>query len=484
VSVVRTTKAADPKATAAKASGFGSASVTVKHASANAHQRSVLETVIGVGVGLNAPPDVLVMAVMCVTQESVAGQSEDRGGAAGPFSKLSQSNGVSRDAHDFYKGGQDFQGGGAIASYAKYHGQKTLGWMVTDVQRDYTWGTSRQGADFQQWRDEAQKTVAAYQGTGAGSFADGGSAGAVVVHRYEFTRGEKGGKKENSWDASGRLATELLWSRWAAGNVFAYASQDELIAQPPSVTLDGTEAYLLDFPQWEWGSGRPIHTLTFHVLADRWGVMPGGVIEWDQGMPWDGRWLVSAVSGDSLDSPVVEVVVKRPTHKRNEPANETSQKAATGAAGDAGSSAGAGPLGKLSGTPKEIIDRYVLPVGRKHGMLSPTGALTPSNVDAANAQHGSTTSGGRSDHQGPPSQAWAADMDNPHREENPVGPGWACAKEVADMFGISNGFGSKRGALVEGNKDGYHIQVIYGIDLGTAGGGNHKNHCHCGVHRA
>lgn len=90
-----------------------------------------------------------------------------------------------------------------------------------------------------------------------------------------------------------------------------------------------------------------------------------------------------------------------------------------------------GKLGSVQGkTPKQIIDTMVVPLARKHGMLT---GITPAMVTAANAVHGPTVSGGRSDHQGPPSEAWASDMSN-----GVMTPGeLALFHDLADLFHIT-----------------------------------------------
>src|SRR4051794_32274770 len=64
-----------------------------------------------------------------------------------------------------------------------------------------------------------------------------------------------------------------------------------------------------------------------------------------------------------------------------------------------------GETGGVKGkTPKGVIDSIVIPIAKKHGWRG-----SAATIAAANAVHGPTTTGGRSDHQGPPSKAWAGD---------------------------------------------------------------------------
>lgn len=117
-----------------------------------------------------------------------------------------------------------------------------------------------------------------------------------------------------------------------------------------------------------------------------------------------------------------------------------------------------------TGTPKNIIDTIVLPLARAHGIN-----VTPASVANANARHGATVTGTRSDHQGPPSVAWAADMSNGTTtpEED------ALAADLARRFDIPwDGSG-----LSNATHNGYRFQLIYR----TLEGGNHFNHVHFGV---
>jgi len=140
---------------------------------------------------------------------------------------------------------------------------------------------------------------------------------------------------------------------------------------------------------------------------------------------------------------------------------------ACGAAPDGGAATGA--LGRLEGSPQEIINRVVA-YASDHGFPS----LTPATVTAANARHSvSTTSGNTSDHKGPPDQAWAVDVSNgisPTREMDEL------AAAIASAFDIPwQGSG-----LVNAGNAEYRIQLIYR----TCDGGDHWNHIHLGIKRA
>lgn len=120
-----------------------------------------------------------------------------------------------------------------------------------------------------------------------------------------------------------------------------------------------------------------------------------------------------------------------------------------------------------SGSPKNVIDTIVVPLARNNHMQT---GITPEGVEAANKRHGPTISGGRSDHQGPPTQAWAADMSNgtsPTKEMDSL------AADLAKRFKIPwDGSGAQ-----SATHNGYRYQLIYRSMVG----GNHYNHVHFGV---
>ncbi len=129
--------------------------------------------------------------------------------------------------------------------------------------------------------------------------------------------------------------------------------------------------------------------------------------------------------------------------------------------------AASGELGVLSGTPKEIIDNQVIPLAKQLGF-----DISPESVASANAAHGPTVNGTRSDHQGPPNEAWAADISNggsPTKEMDEL------AQKLAAAFGVKEW----QGGCNSNVKDGYRIQVIYRTDCG----GNHYNHVHIGIRK-
>ncbi len=121
----------------------------------------------------------------------------------------------------------------------------------------------------------------------------------------------------------------------------------------------------------------------------------------------------------------------------------------------------------IAGTPKQIVDAIALRIAAQCGINR-----SVATNDAANAAHGPTISGGTSDHQGPPTVAWAADISN---GSSPTPEMDRLARALATRFKIPwDGAG-----LRNATHGGYRYQLIYR----TMEGGNHYNHVHFGVRR-
>lgn len=125
-------------------------------------------------------------------------------------------------------------------------------------------------------------------------------------------------------------------------------------------------------------------------------------------------------------------------------------------------------------TPKEVIDRVILPIARRNGI-----PITPAQVEAANAQHSTdTTSGNVSEHKGPPTVAWAADISDAWMSTVGSPRMDHLAMELARLAGIPwTGAGLENGELRLGECL-FRLQLIYM----TLEGGDHRNHVHAGVH--
>lgn len=323
------------------ARGTGSERYTVKGKRATARQRAVIDGVLGQAREDRASRRVMIAAVMTVTEESNAGElahvttgDDDTGiyQQGRPWVSVADAKDPAASTHAFLITGP--------TAWKKVHGSVkkapgNLSQAIHEVQRN------RDPNAYAQWEEEATGTVDTWLAS------DGESEGGTYIKRYTFTRGEKGGQRENSWDAAQRLVEEVGAYRWAAGNVFYAVSGDELRAGKPSLTIAGGEGWLLREPAWSWAASRAISEVTLVALADRWDVLPGAVVVLHRSYgAMSGRWMVWNVSGTALESPEVTIVLRRPTRLRSEPASEVADR--SGESGEGG--------GALMDAAKQISD--------------------------------------------------------------------------------------------------------------------------------
>jgi hypothetical protein len=331
--------------------GAGSGIYKVKGKRATAKQRETIDGCLAQAQEDNASRRVMIATVMCITQESNAGELASTMTGNDDVGIFQQGrNWVSeKGAKDPAASTHAFLITGPT-SWKKVHGgvksaPGNLDAAITRVQISV--------GGYAPWEKEATDTVDTWLDTG-------GSGGGSYIKQYNFTRGEKGGSAENSWDASARLVEEVGAYRWAAGNVLYAVSGDELRAGAPSLTIRGDESWLLRAPAYSWANNRAVTEVTMDVLGSRWDVMPGAIAMLAARFgPLTGRWMVWNVSGDSLESPVLHVVLRRPTRLRKEPASERAQRAE----GEAG-----GSVGALYDICKRISDnRHEYSWGGSHG---------------------------------------------------------------------------------------------------------------------
>ncbi len=141
-----------------------------------------------------------------------------------------------------------------------------------------------------------------------------------------------------------------------------------------------------------------------------------------------------------------------------------------------------GGIGQVQGTPEQIVNSVV---DWAAGLGTSTGPGEKMSIPAvwrANDAHGSTVTGGRSDHQGPPQFAWAVDIVDPANRDAPTPKKDKIAAALAQAYGIPPTSGSCSTAVwdcASTTIGHYRIQLIYR----TYCGGNHYNHVHFGVRR-
>jgi hypothetical protein len=435
--------------------------IKVKDVAADGEQLRNIQKAMDVANSLNAPERaVLAMCCAGIAESgfrSVANfQGSNYTGVFQGSKDIFSVNDTTREAHYFLKGGKGFNNGGGIHLA---HKGLPVGEIATLVESG-----GKPASFYGVHLSEAQKIYSVYHGR-SGVTSDT-SVNIVVAKPFAFARG----KNENSWDAIQRLAEEVNFRAFVRDGRLWYVSEEFLFNQAPQIDLvegeDGVDEVTFDI---DLGSRNEVTELQASAHAERWTVLPGMVaMAHDQG-PADGRWIVHQIEGSlTTDIDPITVTLNKSLPVKPEPAPETDTLSFTIQGEQVSGQTVKGM------TPKEIIDRYVLPIGTRHHLKTASGApLTPGNVAAANARHGPTVSGGRSDHQGPPSQAWAVDMSNGYDTPDEE----RCAEELAKVFGIPY---RSSGGLFNHTAHGFRFQLIHRTMIG----GNHFNHVHMGVRRA
>lgn len=344
---------------AAAAKGKGSvrrvglpASVKVDGRKATKAQRAILETILNVGLALDAPRPVLVAAVAIVTQESrvrnLAGGDRD---SEGPFQQRPSTGwkaprNVEVAAREFFMGPRGYRGRGAIGYHRKH---PTAAPHIIGLAAQYpaTWASLSDSvrAPYRSFEAEAKRTVRAFLGDGAG---DKGNRRQAKVGKYLFSIGPPGGGKgEDYWTGFQRLATEVEWRYFVVANVSYLASEPRLFAAKPILTCNEDAVFVRGL-EFDVDSGMRTSEAAMTVDADLWAVPPGATVELEDAGPATGRWLVVSYRRSLLGTEA-SVSMRKPKPKRPEPAvpQENSSRG-TGSDGDT----------NTAGVPKAIADAY------------------------------------------------------------------------------------------------------------------------------
>jgi hypothetical protein len=215
--------------------------VKVKGHTADRAQIRLLEQGLETAVSLKAGEDVLIGLVMAMTQESVVQNDKGNYGQTQSERVLSTKQGlvnvgVLHQTEGYWPASRNVPKDVTpfvtkLITVRKAHRTKSIGWCVDEVQRSYTVGGPNQGKDYDQWEAEARDTVAAY--TGNADLTQGVPVSSTYRQRYLFRRGEPGQEREDTWTATGRLASEVNFRRFIDYGVFHYVSDDYLLKSAP-----------------------------------------------------------------------------------------------------------------------------------------------------------------------------------------------------------------------------------------------------------
>lgn len=226
------------------------------------------------------------------------------------------------------------------------------------------WEEALRAARFFAGTGQAQVTTK----TGAGSvaLADSQQAEITVTREkpYMFTRGSAD-SREDSWEASGRLASEVGgWRRFTGRHSDLWFVSDKwLAAHKPRYRLSETSRGVLSL-SFEFEGRLKAAEASLRVIAGMYDLAPGDVVALSGQGPADGDWLVSGATA-SHTSPVVEVRLIRPDPKLPEPAPETEELTATidaggtmNVTGSATEPAAVSTLTSVAGVPDTVARAY------------------------------------------------------------------------------------------------------------------------------
>lgn len=348
--------------------------ITVRGAPASAAQLAAIETVLGEVFAEHAPERAAIAVVMTVTQESTwnpkAGLKPTpptRGGfgGGGDFPRPGDHVGLFQQDPAFYPAPLDEVV--ATREFLKrflpvYRANlsSSLGSLIESVQRA---GLGSQPYD--QWEAEASTTVAAFTRPGAHRTL-------LLNDKFEFSRGQPH-RPETSWDALGRILSEIGWRRFVIGDTLWAASDEWLFATPARAVLIEDTGAVEDIT-WSLDAGKAIDRATVTV-DDSWVFSPGVVVRLEQEGPASGKWLLATWERDLLrPSGTLELV--KPGRTIPEPVGDQTGKgykpsdAPPPSSKDAQDAAGVGeavvawalPYAKLPATPSDYV------WGAKHGV--------------------------------------------------------------------------------------------------------------------
>jgi hypothetical protein len=457
-----------------KSPGINSSEVLkIKGVKATPEQLTNLEDALGEAYKLNAP-ELAVLSMVC-SGIGESGWKEIMNTAGSGYGGVLQGDVSARyhyfkktdtvpQAHYFMIGGKGYQGGGAI-HLANAHPDWGPGLIAVTVEGSRSnFGSDADAERFYgQYVDEAKAIIEAY---GGGSFG-----GTTYTKQYNFEIGTPDDPHEDFWDGTQRLAEVVNWPLFLDGDTAYYDPETTLIRQKPVRILTVYDDDLLD---WDgtWDARKVATGVDMQLICGPFDYRAGQVLKFvgsefgalssGSTAKLPGRWLVESITRQRADI-FSRFTLIQPHNPDPEPASEAAERA----------SKLANDTADVKGTPKEIIDTIVLPIARENGIQ-----ITANQVEAANARHGPTVTGGRSDHQGPPAVAWAADISNGVSTPEEA----ALCVALAKRFNIPYVGTRTTGGLFENSpadqkRTGYRYQLIHN----TMEGGNHYNHVHFGV---
>lgn len=316
--------------------------LTAKGARLNARQIDRLERVWRVAEKVNASALPRKAMIVAMIGESRIGEEVGSRGTTFQTTQIPESQ-LEVQARHFLRGGRSFLAGGAIG-LARSNPSLSPGEIASRVEI-----SDRGGSFYNTYADEAGEIMEALGGVSGSSSGGGGGGG-----RYEFTRGQAGGEREDTWAALGRLADEVQWRRFIVGRRTIYfVADDTLMRSRARYLIDPQTRGVVGKPGFDVEVGRRYvrrrgrlvpraSECTLRVRLDRWAAPPGTVLELaDYGPILDGRWLISSIRRGIFDAEA-EITLTQPQKRLPEPAAQVSPSGSSASSGSGAGGSGEG----------------------------------------------------------------------------------------------------------------------------------------------
>ena len=221
----------------------------------------------------------------------------------------------------------------------------------------------------------------------------GGFTGGTSSYKQDFffQIGDEEEPHEDFWTGMNRLADDVNWRLFCDGRTIYFDDEMRLIQQVPAATIYRGSPVVITYDAL-WDARKLCTEMTIELICDPFEFRAGDVFllrefgPLSQGStakpkPLPGRWLVTAISRSSgqLSS---RFTLRQPAKPRREPPNTVAQRESL-------NEEFGGNVKDIGGgsTPKAIIDHMVVPLAKKHKMVT---GDTVAKVEAANAAHGPT----------------------------------------------------------------------------------------------
>jgi len=289
----------------------GNNGVTVKNSPADANQINNISAVLAAGKQLGMPTDVLVMAIMTITQESDAG--DDFGSQTkyvGLFQQEQGWNGTggtgnpTTDAEAFYR---------KVIILYNQNPSQPLGYLIQVVQGNFQTAT---GVEYGQWQTESETTVGIWQGTDENvplpqtpvgttdPTSPNTPTGPVIEGAAIFTRGSQSNEagrtvvtREDNWTCIQRLCSEVGWVSYCVSGTIYVESYLGLFQQAVKFQCQEGDPGI-DGIGGNIDTGMANAQVTVGCRISRWGAPPGTIFKVNGQGPYSGKWIVQTITRD------------------------------------------------------------------------------------------------------------------------------------------------------------------------------------------